>query len=306
MESPVHTCSYLFSGLFSLFKLTLYPVLIHLRTRVAKLFANWYVIFMAYNILFVKLSCEKIESFCTFLLLHVLDSYENLMKAMNEKKKRQENSADPKPAVQSKKAPKQQARAAETTKKRKKAGKQQKEGDPEKERKHQEREVKRKKKEEGKKKKDALQHQRRTQLKQLENVLMMREQQSNTSTTDADLNESDGDSSDEYHPSSSGEETDSEVEGIHPGRTVSSTATAAICKKSLISVPRTSVGTKSKSSNNNRSPTHAQCTPTTENNCFRSMQQSTLLPLHRPTASLFTPAPQSNAPRSTVAVLLQY
>lgn len=110
------------------------------------------------------------------------------------------------------------------------------------------------------------------------------------------MNESDGDSSDEYHQSSSGEETDSEVEGIHPGRTVSSTATAAICKKSLISVPQTSVGTKSKSSNNNRSPTHAQCTPTTENNCFRSMQQSTLLPLHRPTASLFTPAPQSNAP----------
>ena len=89
---------------------------------------------------------------------YVVDSYENLLKAMNHKKKTQESSADPKTMQPNKgKRPKQQGLEGEPVlSKKKKSDKKTQEDDTEKKRKGQEREVKREKREE-KEKREAVQ-----------------------------------------------------------------------------------------------------------------------------------------------------
>lgn len=122
-------------------------------------------------------------------LNHILDSYENLMKMMNQKKKRQANQdchdqgeKNPKKAKNT--SQKKQAREMEGTD----------EDEIEKNRKEQEREAKKRKREEEKKKREAKQQQRKEQL------LALQKQHQIGGKDRSPAHEGSSDSDDEYLP----------------------------------------------------------------------------------------------------------
>ena len=131
------------------------------------------------------------------------------MKAMKQKKKTQETSAEPTKQSKKGKQPKQQGREVEAApSERKKSHTKTQEDDIEKKRKQQEKEVKRKKKEE-KKRREAVQQQRKNQLEQLQSSLIEQRIQQHTieqeSVSDENLECSD-----------LNDNMDSEVEEVSP------------------------------------------------------------------------------------------
>ena len=149
--------------------------------------------------------CIMLNSF----LNHFLDSYENLMRMMNQKKKRQ---AKQDCLDQGKKSPK---KAKKTNRKMQESGKESTDRDEtEKNRKEKEQEAKKRKKEEEKKKREAKQQQRKDQL-----LALQKQHQSagkHQSSADEELSGSD----DEYLPVIADEGfTDSEhEENVHVAR----------------------------------------------------------------------------------------